>query len=146
MADLATTSMSDLGEVMDYPRMTSCGCDDCKKNKDKKKEEEKKHYPRQSFTTDQLPSLKGLDLGAKVKIVIEAEVVAVRAGSEYEFEYENEKKKNQTKVTLKLLTGTANKMEDKKTDNEPGEKDTYDDRVKKNVGKFAELLDQEDED
>lgn len=146
MKDLGTTSMNDLGEVMDYPRMTTCGCDDCKKNKDKKKEEVKKHYPRESFTTEQLPGLKGLDLGSKVKIVLEAEVVAVRAGDEYGYD-EDSKKAKQTKVTLKLLSGTTKKM-DTKTDAPTKEEksSTYEQKQKKEVENFSAMLEEEDED
>src|SRR5690554_5984808 len=105
MADLAKASMSDLGES--YPEM-SCGCDDCReKNEDKK---EKKHYPRESFTTEQMPSLKGANVGDKVKLVIEAEVVTVSKGEDW-IDRDEDEDKVKTRVTLKLREGVAKMLE-----------------------------------
>ena len=97
--------MNDLGETMDNMGCVpsnGCDCQDCKDKQDTPKI----HYPRESFTTDQLHGLDNAKLGDTVKLVIEAEVVGVRSGQEYEWS-ENENKKNETKITLKLYKGTA---------------------------------------
>lgn len=109
---------------------------EAKSSEDKKHE---KHYPQESFTTDQLPSLKGVELGNKIRLVIEAEVCAVRSGSEYEYD---SNKKNETRITLKLLSGSAKKMEDTKEDTTKEDKgpQTIKDKVKENSDKFDTML------
>lgn len=111
-------SMNDLGET--WP-MSSCGCDECKdKNKDKKME---KHYPLESFTTEQMPELKSVTVGDRVIITIEAVVRGVSQGDEYEVRpmapgEDDEQPK--TRVSLKLMSGMVEKKgkapsDDKKT-------------------------------
>jgi len=105
MPEPTMDTMNDLGES--YPS-NPCGCDDCQKREDGK--EEKKHYPRESFTTEQMPELKGLTVGDKVKIVIEAEVCSVSQGDEYAMMPGEDDGEVKTRISLKMLRGGATKM------------------------------------
>ena len=101
--------MSDLGET--YPSHP-CGCEDCAK-REAGKEEQKKHYPRESFTTEQMPTLKGLNVGDKVKIVIECEVCSVSQGDEYGMTPDGQDEEEiKTRVSIKMLSGMASKSQD----------------------------------
>lgn len=95
--------LTDLGE--EYPKL-SCGCDDCR-DKDKDEEKKKKHYPRETFTTDQMPSLAGLTVGDKVCLIIEAEVCATSKGEEY---FDDDSEDVKTRITVKLMEGVAKKL------------------------------------
>lgn len=99
--------MSDLGES--YPS-SPCGCSDCEKREEGK--EQKKHYPRESFTTEQMPDLKGLSVGDKVKVVLEAEVCSVSQGDEYAIG-PDEDGDVKTRVSIKMLRGSASVMSEK---------------------------------
>ena len=72
-------------------------------------------YPRESFTTDQIPELASVKLGDKVALMIQAEVVSIRAGEEYIDMGED--KKNQVRVTLELKQGQAKVSEAPKVNN-----------------------------
>lgn len=97
-------AMNDLGES--YPS-NPCGCDDCQKREEGK--EDKKHYPRESFTTEQMPELKGLTVGDKVRVVFEAEVCSVSQGDEYGIAPGGDDGETKTRVSLKMLRGSATK-------------------------------------
>ena len=92
--------MNDLGVERSWSEPVST------EGKSTKKKE--KHYPRESFTTDQMPGLKGATMGQKVKMVIEAEVVEVSQGEEYPYPGENEdEQKKKIRVAVKMLKGSA---------------------------------------
>lgn len=97
-------TLSDLGE--EYPRM-ACGCDDCKKDSEEEKKK-KKHYPRTTFSTEQMPSLAGADVGDRVSIVVEGEVVAKSKGDMWG---EEDEEKQKTRITVKMVRGVAEKQE-----------------------------------
>jgi len=103
---MESTNMNDLGET--YPS-NPCGCSDCEK-RESGKGEQKKHYPREAFTTEQMPELKGIQVGDTVKIVLECEVCSVSKGEEYPMPGE-EDGEVKTRVTIKMLKGSATKME-----------------------------------
>lgn len=68
--------------------------------------QQQKDYPRQEFTTDQMPDLKGAKVGDKVTMTIEGEVCAV----EQRENYENDNGQNpeaKIRVTVKMLQGMA---------------------------------------
>lgn len=121
-----TESMNDLGES--YPS-NPCGCGDCEDRE--KGKETKKHYPRESFTTEQMPELKGLTVGDKVKIVIECEVCSVSQGDEYGALGEDEDGVK-TRVSLKMIRGSAGKM--------AGETTTVAEETKKKEKDFSKTI------
>lgn len=138
--------MSDLGEL--YPS-SPCGCSDCQDREDGKGDQ-KKHYPRESFTTKQMPDLKGLNVGDKVKIVFECEVCSVSQGDEYGDgpipggQSDNSDDEPVTvRISLKMLQGQAVRMSsDTKEVESPTDPETVQGKIDKKAKDFnSNILD-----
>lgn len=125
--------MTDLGET--YPRLGHACASDC--NCDDKEKKEKKRFPRESFTTEQLPSLAGKNVGDKVTLIIEAEVCQVSKGEDY---FEDESEKVKTRVTLKMLSGTT-----KDSGSEPSTAMEAKDKASKDFNSYIGADDEDDE-
>lgn len=135
MKDKSMGQMSDLGQIDNYgnamPEPSSTAPD-----------KKKKRYPRTSFTTDQLPGLKGATVGQKVKIMVEAEVVEVSQGEGYLEPGESEEDaKKKVRVEVKMLQGQAT-LESEMT---PEEQKTFSEQEQAKTDNFNKTIGVEDD-
>lgn len=127
--------LNDLGTEYSYGDV----CCETKKDSSSKK---KKRYPRESFTVEQMPGLKGATVGQKVKMTIIAEVVEVSQGEEYMMSGEDEDKAKKTiRVAIKMLEGGA-ELQGKMSNSE---EKTYSEKKNEEADNFNKMIDLEDE-